>query len=57
MKSTYTQIDHSTYGGEITAWSFDGHSTLTEIANKIAGDMRFDKQCKRNRELAENRKR
>lgn len=57
MKNNYyTQIDHSTYGGEITAWSFDGHTTLTDIAENIAQDLRFDNQCRRNTELKERGK-
>lgn len=46
--------DHTTYGGEITAFDFDGHHTLKSMADRIAADLRFDKMCRQN---ASNRER
>jgi len=46
--------NHSTFGGIISNYDFDGHSTMTDIASKIASDSRFDEQCRKN---AENRNR
>lgn len=38
-------IDHRTYGGEITLFDFEGHHTLSSMAEKIARDKRFDEYC------------
>lgn len=42
---------HCTYGGKIYNYDFDGYTSMTDIADRIAKDFRFDKQCKRNAEL------
>ena len=42
---------HQTYGGTITLFDFEGHSTMSIIAGKTAADMRFDRVCKKNVEL------
>lgn len=47
-------IDHTTYGGELSSFDFDGKNTLSSMARKIADDLRFDKMCRQN---IENRKR
>lgn len=41
-------FDHSTYGGEISQFDFDGHPTLTGMADKIARQFTFDRQCRKN---------
>lgn len=40
--------NHTTYGGDITQFDFEGHHTLQTMANKISNDLRFDKICKQN---------
>lgn len=46
--------DHRTYGGELTAFDFEGHHTMETMTNKIMSAYRFDRRCKLN---AENRER
>lgn len=46
--------DHSTYGGKIHDYHFNGHVTMSDIVQSIISDWRFDEQCKLN---AENRER
>lgn len=41
-------IDHSTFGGEISLFDFEGHRTLSDMADKIASDLRFDERCRKN---------
>lgn len=52
--SNYT--DHSTFGGTISNYDYDGHPTITEIAERIMRDVKFDKQCKRNAEIRDRNK-
>lgn len=40
--------DHTRFGGTITNYSFDGHSTMSEITSQILSDWKFDEQCKKN---------
>ncbi len=46
--------DHSTFGGIISNYDFDEHAAMTDIASKIASDLKFDDRCRRN---IENRNR
>ena len=39
---------HITFGGTISNYSFDGHSTISDITSQILSDFRFDKMCKQN---------
>lgn len=47
---------NNTFGGILSNYSFDGHSTMSEIANNIISDLRFDERCRRNVELREKAK-
>ncbi len=47
-------VDHSTFGGIISNYDFDGHPTISDMASKIVSDLNFDKQCRKN---IENRER
>lgn len=47
-------VNHSTYGGEITSFDFEGHPTIAAMGSKIWRDFRFDETCKKN---LENRRR
>lgn len=44
------KVDHTTFGGELTLFDFEGHRTLSNMAEKIASDLRFDETCRKNRE-------
>lgn len=44
--SNYT--DHTTFGGVIYNYDFDGYSSIRDIASRIIADKRFDEQCKKN---------
>lgn len=39
--------NHSTFGGVITNFDFDGHPTMSDIAARIMADRKFDERCKR----------
>lgn len=54
---TTTYRNHNTYGGEITLFDFEGHHTLSTMAARIASDLRFDEQCRKNIEAKERMKR
>lgn len=41
-------VDHITYGGEISLFDFEGHHTLQTMTNRIVADFKFDKMCKQN---------
>lgn len=43
---------HNTYGGKIYYGDFNGYISIADIAERIAYDQKFDKQCHRN---ADNR--
>ena len=42
------KVDHRTYGGELTLSDFEGHHTLSSMAQKIQSAESFDKKCKEN---------
>lgn len=50
------EVDHKTFGGEITPFDFDGHHTMSTMAKKIYSDYQFDKQCKKNEKTREMNK-
>ena len=43
------KVDHSAFGGELSQFDFEGHHTLSSMANKITADQRFDEMCRKNR--------
>ena len=47
--------EHIHFGGDISNYSFDGHSTMAEIADSIMSGWIFDEQCRKNA-LARDRK-
>lgn len=46
--SNYT--DHSSFGGYVYNYDFDGYISMSEIAARIISDRKFDKLCKINSE-------
>ena len=48
------KIDHTTFGGIINSFDFDGHCRMKSIADNIMSDLHFDEQCRKN---VESRKR
>lgn len=44
-------IDHSTFGGRLSLFDFEGYYTLKSMADKIANDLAFDKRCRKNAEI------
>ncbi len=46
----YSQ-DHTTYGGKLSSFDFDGHHTMATMAKKISYDHIFDNQCQKNIKL------
>lgn len=58
MTAFYTtyEVNHTTFGGKIYTSDFDSEyaTTISDIADRIISDMKFDERCKR---FAENRDR
>lgn len=50
------EVDHRTFGGELTLFDFEGHHTMTTMANKIMRDYAFDMQRKKDIEARERNK-
>ena len=42
--------DHSTCGSAIYNYDFDGYVSITDMAERIISDWKFDEQCKKNME-------
>jgi len=47
------KVDRRTFGGEITLFDFEGHHTMTTMANKIMKDNAFDMQRKKDIDIRE----
>lgn len=54
--TTKNYNDHTTFGGELSSFDFDGHRTMASMTEKIIRDLAFDKQCRKNIELRNNAK-
>ena len=54
--TTYGTETHNTYRGELTLFDFEGHHTLSTMADRIMRDLRFDEQCRKNCESRERMK-
>ena len=39
--------DHSTFGGYVYDYDFNGYTSMNDIAARIESDLRFDKQCRK----------
>ena len=48
--------DHSTFGGTISNFDFDGYNSMIDIANKIISDWKFNEQCRKNVEQRNRQK-
>ena len=55
-KNYYTpsKPDHTTFGGLIYNYDFEGYNSVSNIASRIITDLKFDNKC---RKLGENHKR
>jgi len=40
--------DCARFGGTISNYSFDGYSTMSDMASQILSDWKFDEQCRKN---------
>lgn len=47
---------HATFGGNISNYSFNAHTTMSDIAEQIISGWKFDQQCKRNAENRDSQK-
>lgn len=45
--------DHTTFGGYVYNYDFDGHISISDMANRIISDKKFDEKC---RKLGEDNK-
>jgi hypothetical protein len=43
-------FNHNTFGGKVYIGDFDRKTTLSEIAERITYDQRFDQRCRQNLE-------
>ncbi len=53
MKGTFHRTEtydaaHSGFGGRVCAFDFNRRTTLSEAAERIMADRRFDQQCRKN---------
>lgn len=44
--SNYT--DHATFGGNVYNYDFDGCTSMSDIAERIISDWKFDERCRKN---------
>lgn len=42
--------DHTTFGGNIYRYDFDGYTSISNITDRIISDLKFDIRCKKNEE-------
>ena len=49
-------IDHTTFGGDISNYSFNAHTTMSDIASQIISSWKFDQQCKQNAKNRDEKK-
>ena len=40
--------DHSTCGSQIYNYDFDGYVSITDMAERIMSDWKFDERCRKN---------
>ena len=40
--------DHSTFGGVIYNYDFDGYVSMRDMAERIISDWKFDERCRKN---------
>lgn len=50
------KLDHSTCGSKIYNYDFDGHVSMSDMAERIISDWKFDKKCRKNAESRDNNK-
>lgn len=48
------KVDHSTFGGELTPFDFDGHHTMATMTSRIVSSFAFDKKCQKNIQIKYN---
>lgn len=58
MRNTnyYTSSNHTTFGGNIYNYDYDGYTTMSGIAARIESDRKFNERCKKNIEQREKAK-
>lgn len=50
------KVGHTTYGGELSLFDFEGKYTMKAMADKIIRDFAFDEQCRKNIEFRKRQK-
>lgn len=53
--SRYYKSDRSRFCGKIYNYDFDGYTTISDIAQRIATDEKFDRMCANNTKVREYR--
>ena len=49
-------VNHSTCGSKIYNYDFDGYVSITDMAERIISDWKFDDDCKKNAESRDRNK-
>ena len=44
----YYKPDHTTFGGAVYNYDFEGYVSIGDMISRILSDRRFDKKCKEN---------
>lgn len=56
VKRILLQVDHSTFGGKLYDYDFDTNYQFSKnLAERIASDWKFDKDCKRLGEMRDKK--
>lgn len=48
------KTNHSSFSGYVYDYDFNGYTSMTDIASRIASDLTFDKTCKREANIRNN---
>lgn len=48
--------NHSTFGGIIHNYDFEGYNSMGSISGRIISDWKFDDQCRKNSKMKGNKK-
>lgn len=54
-KTRIASIDTSAFGGIVYKGDFDEYHSISDMASRILSDWRFDKQCRNNAEIRDNK--
>ena len=53
IRTQPSPLSHRRYGGRIYGFDFNGYTSMSDVADRIKNDMRFDRYCMKNLEYKE----